>query len=298
MPRLFLIAALLATWASSARAGVVVYSNMGDVINGKYELNAATDDGSQIVGFDFASKPEYGIFGTFQQIPLFGLPTVFADDLFGFHTTDDTQFKFNRSDVLIGPPGTVFESSTQLRANFTFTTPIDSRASFAQIAVQQHSNPFVDLQGEITTLKNGIETKNRVTGVCIWSCYAPSFGPAIYFVDDANNPGYVNHTIAPGFELSNFHLYRYPPAFNQSGNAPAIPATFDFATRTFHWETAGSPWGYYEWRLTASNMFGSNDDSIVVRLVVPEPRILHLLAAMTLAALTSRQGHTKPSIRR
>jgi hypothetical protein len=279
--------------ASAARAGVVVYSDIDDVFKDKYDLKVATDDGSQIVGFDFASKPEYGISGNFSQIQPAGLPTVFADDLFGFHTADDTQFKFNRSGVLIGPPGTVFESDTQLRANFTLLTPLDSRAPFAQIAT--HGNPFVDLQGEITTLKNGNETKNRVTGVCVWSCYAPSFGPAIYFVDDANNPGYVNHTIAPGFELSNFRLHRFLPAFNQTGNAPAVPATFDFATRTFHWDTAGSPWGYYEWRLTASNMFGSNDDSIVVRLVVPEPRIFHLLGVLTLVVFRFRYGHARPS---
>jgi hypothetical protein len=66
-----------------------------------------------------------------------------------------------------------------------------------------------------------------------------------------------------------------------TGSGPVLPATFDPDTQLFSWDTTGSPRGDYEWRVTATNQFGSDQGSLFVHMTllpdVPEPGTLLLL---------------------
>jgi hypothetical protein len=86
-------------------------------------------------------------------------------------------------------------------------------------------------------------------------------------------------------DLSDFTFHSFVPLIpGQSG--PLLPATFDPVVRLFSWDTTGSPGGEYEWRVTATNQFGSDQGSISVFLNVPEPGAISLVG-MALAALLS-----------
>lgn len=76
-----------------------------------------------------------------------------------------------------------------------------------------------------------------------------------------------------------------------AGNpAPSVVPTLS-AGGAFAWNSAGSPFGTYQWDVTATNSAGSDVGRLSVTLVVPEPATLSLigLAMLGLAGLFGRR---------
>lgn len=124
-------ASVFTTFSSSQTVGLAGYHT--------WIIRAFAVDFSQIVGFDFASKSDYGFFGDFNQVNPFGLPTIFQDNNAAVRAvsdvSQDTQFLFNTSGIVV-PPGFASESNTSLRAKFTsYTTFGTIDVPFVQLVV-------------------------------------------------------------------------------------------------------------------------------------------------------------------
>jgi hypothetical protein len=135
-----------------------------------YTLTAATNDGSQIQGFDFASLPAYGFFGTMNQLNPAGAATIFADNnafipfIPGFDYSQDSQFKFFSSNLTI-PAGFASESNTQLRAVFAASAPLGTSVPFVQLAIPNAAAGSVSFVGQIQTVVGSSVTNVDVSGL-------------------------------------------------------------------------------------------------------------------------------------
>jgi len=129
--------------AASSEAGVIISQSSSPTIGkagySTVTLTATTNDGSQIQGFDFASLPAYGFFGSMNQVNPGGNPTIFQDSnsffsFVGADVTQDSQFKFLSSNLTV-PSGFASESATQLRAVFAASAPMGTSVPFVQLAI-------------------------------------------------------------------------------------------------------------------------------------------------------------------
>jgi hypothetical protein len=75
----------------------------------------------------------------------------------------------------------------------------------------------------------------------------------------------------------NFTLEGFTPTYGV-GTGPHFNATFDPDTHLFHWDSAASPPGIYQWSVRASNPFGSDTATFRIDLNVPEPTSLSIAA--------------------
>lgn len=281
MFRTTLAVCVLLVTALAAQAGVMVTSTYIDTpgLPGyrTYTLTATSDN--PIIGFNFA-QPNYGFFGQLNQVNPSGLPTVFQNNnaLFssvGAVVSQDSQFLFN-SNALVLPAGYSSESGSQLRSIFASVIPLGTTVAFAQVAALGR----VQFQGSVAFEVGNDVVEQFVSGETCPFCDPGSFPTTVINVPDPNVPGFVERTVNGFGSLSNFRFHSYQPAPGSSGAGPATAATYDFSTRKFHWDTVGSPFGIYEWRITASTIYGSTDGAFIVRLVVPEPTTVGLLGAI------------------
>lgn len=116
-------------------------------------LTAATDNGSQIHGFDFASQSSYGFFGSMNQVNPAGASTVFQDDGSIFPVPDlsrDSHFNFVARSLTI-PAGFASESNSHLRALFASGTPLGTSVPFVQLVIPNASAATVNYVGQVTT---------------------------------------------------------------------------------------------------------------------------------------------------
>jgi hypothetical protein len=161
--------------AASSHAGVIVTSQGTPTVNKPgyttWIVTAATDDGSQIQGFDFASQPAFGFFGPMNQVNPAGNSTVFQDsnDFFSFVGADvsqDSQFRFRSTNVTV-PAGFASEGPDRLRAVFASSTPLGTSVQFAQLAIPDGAAASVNFVADIQTVPagGGAPVDNRVSGV-------------------------------------------------------------------------------------------------------------------------------------
>jgi hypothetical protein len=168
--------AILATvvLAAPSQAGVIVtQSSTPTLLLAGYTtwtLTATTDDGSAIVGFDFASQPEYGFFGPMNQLNPAGLHTIFQDAngfipfVPNWDWSQDSQFKFN-SNTLTVPAGFASESNSQLRAVFASATGWGTSVPFVQLAIPDAAAATVTFAGQVQTqLGSANPVDNNVLG--------------------------------------------------------------------------------------------------------------------------------------
>lgn len=296
------VASAILTFTPAAHAAVIITSSGAPTVGlpnyTTYTLTATTDIG-QIQGFDFASQPAYGLFGSMNQVNPAGIATIFTDAnaFFPFVSADvsqDSQFKFASSAVTV-PAGFASESATSLRAVFAASAPLGASVPFAQLAIPNSSGNF-NYVGQIQTVLGGIVTDVNVAGTNCLGCIPPQIVDATINNLDANNPGVVNHTVQlvtpVSASLSNFAFDSFVPSPGGFGTGPATPATFNTSTRKFNWNTVGSPLGTYKWTLTATNNFGFDNGSITVNVTVPEPASVGLLcvALFSLASCVPKRG--------
>jgi hypothetical protein len=89
---------------------------------------------------------------------------------------------------------------------------------------------------------------------------------------------------------SGLFFHDFVPLSGHPDGEPFHPASFDVETQYFTWDSSGSPNGIYEWRVTATNQFGSDQGSLFVTFLlpnVPEPSSA-LLAAILAAVFFAR----------
>jgi hypothetical protein len=154
-------AAIVFGYAVAAQAGVdITRSDAPTVALAGFTtvtLTAASDNGAQIVGFDFASQPSYGFFGPMNQVNPVGSPTIFVD-AFGFNCPfgvpcDPSQvshFKFSSTSMTI-PAGFASESSSKLRAVFASGTGLGTSVLFVQLVIPNAAAATVNYAGAIQT---------------------------------------------------------------------------------------------------------------------------------------------------
>jgi len=167
----FAISAVLGL-AVSSQAGVLVSYDSAPTVGlagfTTYTLTASTDDGSQIQGFDFGSKPEFGLFGSMNQVNPFGLVTVFNDNNAAIGATadvsQDSQFKFNSGQVTV-PAGFASEGADHLQAVFAAAAPLGTSVPFAQLAIPDAANGTVQFLGQIQTVVGTDVFDNDVSGM-------------------------------------------------------------------------------------------------------------------------------------
>lgn len=129
-----------------------------------FTLIASTDDGSQIQGFDFATQPEYGIFGPLNQLNPAGQQILFDSAFYSFVFPEfhivDSYFKFIDSNLSI-PPGYASESASHLRAVFTINSPLLTSVPFVQLVLP----PLAAVQGTglVQTVANSQTTFHSVS---------------------------------------------------------------------------------------------------------------------------------------
>lgn len=161
------IVAVLALTAASQAGVIITYTDAPTVgLPGftTYTLTASTDDGSGIQGFDFASQPQYGFFGSMNQVNPFGLSTIFTDNnavipAAGADVSADSQFKFHTGTLTI-PAGFASESNSQLRAVFAAAAPWGTSVAFAQLAIPNAAVGTVEFLGQVQTVV-GTEVRNN-----------------------------------------------------------------------------------------------------------------------------------------
>lgn len=172
----FAILAVLA-FAASSQAGVIITGNLpGDAVATDslpgfhtYTLKASTDDGSAIVGFDFASQASYGFNGPMNQVNPFGLSTVFTDNNAAVGAVakvpQDSQFLFNSNAVTV-PAGFAAESATTLKAVFAAGSSLGTtNVPFVQLAIPDAQTGEVHFVGTVTVNSNGNFLDIPVAGV-------------------------------------------------------------------------------------------------------------------------------------
>ncbi len=168
------ILAVLA-FAATSQAGVIISKTQAPTVglNGytTVTLTAATDDGSQIQGFDFASQAQYGFFGSMNQVNPFTLPTIFNDNntvipAAGADVSADSQFKFKSSDLTI-PAGFAEESASKLRAVFAASAPWGTSVAFAQLAIPDAAAGTVNYVGQVQTVVGAAVTNVDVSGAVV-----------------------------------------------------------------------------------------------------------------------------------
>ena len=298
MLRSTLMALVVAASAGSSQAEVIVTAGDSVVTPNMpgfrtYTLTAFTDDGSLIQGFDFASRPEYGIFGQMNHVNPADRPTIFQDynGLFPFvgaAPAQDSQFTFPRNPLTI-PAGFASESNTRLRAVFARGEALGQSAPFAQLVVADGTGGGLNYRGRIQTVLNNVVSDNNVEGsLFAFGSPPPQFTDV--HIDNLNviKPGSIRRTLSilPYGHISDFRFDSYVPESGASGSGPAKPATLDFSQSeynwTFNWNGAGSPLGTYKWLVTATNAYGVDGGSITVR-ITPEPASLSLLGLALLA---------------
>lgn len=144
------------TVAASSQAAIIIKQTSAPTVGlagyTTFTLTAETDTGS-IQGFDFASQPTYGFFGSMNQVNPFTLPTIFMDNnaTFAAVSTDvsaDSQFKFQSGQLTI-PAGFASESTSQLRAVFAAGAPLGTSVAFVQLAVPNAAAAVVNYVGQI-----------------------------------------------------------------------------------------------------------------------------------------------------
>lgn len=260
-----------------------------------YTLTATTDTGS-IQGFDFASLPIYGFFGSMNQVNPFTLPTIFTDNNATFPAVSadvsaDSQFKFQSGSLTI-PAGFASESTSQLRAVFAASSPLGASVPFVQLAIS-NATGFFNFAGQIQVVNGASVTNVDVSGASCLGCAPPDIIDATIPSVNANSPGFVEHIVQVfgglGSVLGNFAFDSYTPAFGGSGVGPATPATLDLSTRKFNWNTIGSPLGIYKWTFNATNNYGSDTGSITVAVTVPEPTSAGLLLIFSSLIFAARR---------
>ena len=279
--------------AACSQAGVIITSQGVPTVGlsgyTTYTLTATTNDGSQILGFDFASQSTYGFFGTLNQLNPAGLPTIFQDNnafipfFSGWDISQDSQFKFVSTNVTV-PAGFSSESSSQLRAIFAAPAPLGTSVPFVQIVTNGGGITFT---GQVQTVIGSVVTDNNVSGIaqtCL-DCSPPHVTDETIDNVNANIPGSIHHQIQVSalnslIMIGSFQFDSYAPAPGVSGTGPAIPAALDntdASTYFFNWNTIGSPLGTYKWTFTAYAGGFSDDGSLTVRITaVPEPGTLVL----------------------
>ena len=161
--------------AASSQAGVIVTQSAGTPsVNlpgfTNFTLTAASDNGAQIVGFDFASQASYGFFGAMNQVNPAGQPTIFTDNnaFFAFvpgsDVSQDSQFKYLSTTMTI-PAGFASESNSQLRALFASAVGLGTSTAFVQLAIPNAGAGTVNYLGQIQTqLGSANPTDNTVSG--------------------------------------------------------------------------------------------------------------------------------------
>lgn len=281
------VASAILTFTPAAHAAVIITSSGAPTVGlpnyTTYTLTATTDIG-QIQGFDFASQPSFGFFGAMNQVNPAGIATIFTDanaffPFVGADVSQDSQFKFASNAVTV-PAGFASESATSLRAVFAASAPIGASVPFVQLAIP-NSSGFFNFVGQIQTVVGGSVIDNNVTGSNCLGCVPPQIVDATINNVNANNPGFVEHTVqfnGIAGTLGNFAFDSFVPPLGGSGTGPATPATLNTSTRKFNWNTIGSPLGTYKWTFTATNNFGFDNGSITVNITVPEPATCSLLA--------------------
>jgi hypothetical protein len=283
--RAVVIVGVVLGFTTSLQAGVIVTMTSVPTVNlpnyTTYTLTASSDNGSQIVGFDFASQPTFGFFSSsMNQVNPVGQPTIFTDNnaffpfIPGSDVSQDSQFKFNSSTVVV-PSGFASESNIHLRAIFASSVGLGTTVAFAQIARPNVAGVF-DFRGQIQTQLGSVIVDNFVAGGCLApGCVPlpPQMADDIINNVNPNVPGLLAHTISASqiAALSNFQFDSYVPAPGFSGTGPATPATLNLSTRVFNWNTVGSHPGTYKWTMTAGNTAGFDNGSITVNVTVPEP---------------------------
>ncbi len=281
--------------ATSAHAYVIITYDYQPTVDlpgyTTWTLTANTDNGSQIQGFDFASRPEYGFFGSMNQVNPAGISTIFQDanaffSFVGADVSQDSQFLFNSGQVTV-PAGHASESSTELRAVFAAPAPLGTSVPFVQL-VTPDASPYFTFTGQIQTVVGGSVSDHNVSGSRPFNCLDCEPHPYASTIDDviANDPGMVMamfSAVNPADAWHDFMFQSYTPGFGGSGSGPAAPATFDPDTQKFSWTTIGSAPGTYVWQVSATNFYGTDSGSITVRIVaVPEPATRSLLSLVVI----------------
>ena len=108
----------------------------------------------------------------------------------------------------------------------------------------------------------------------------------------------INHTFTlyagtPPITWSDFMFASYLPLYGTTGSGPLYPATFDADIQLFAWDTTGSPQGIYEWRVTATNTYGSDEGRLFIHMnIIPEPSslVLSVLGLMCLGGIVRRRS--------
>jgi len=159
--------------AASSQAGVIISQQSAPTVGlagfTTWTLTASSDNGAQIVGFDFASQPTFGFFGSMNQVNPVGQPTIFQDNnaFFAFVGADisqDSQFKYLKSAMTV-PAGFESESSTQLRALFASAVGLGTSTAFVQLTIPNAAAGTVNYVGDIQTqLGTANPLDNRVSG--------------------------------------------------------------------------------------------------------------------------------------
>lgn len=119
-----------------------------------FTLVASTNYGWEIVGFDFASQSNYGIFGPLNQVNPAGLPTIFQDanaffPFVGADVAQDSQFRFSSAEITF-PAGFSSESATQLRSVFASPSSLGTSVDFVQLVLP----PLATVNGVGTVIFN------------------------------------------------------------------------------------------------------------------------------------------------
>jgi hypothetical protein len=121
-----------------------------------FRVTATTDTGFPIQAFDFATQPQFGLFGPMNQENPGGNATVFQDWLFTgiFPGPEqrDSHFLFVTTTLTI-PPGYSSESETSLRSVFASPTPIGPSVPFVQLVIPPLGT--VQAVGQITEVPPG-----------------------------------------------------------------------------------------------------------------------------------------------
>jgi hypothetical protein len=163
--------------AASSQAAVIISGNEQGTPSVNlpgyklFTLTASTNDGTQIVGFDFASQPSFGFFGAMNQVNPASQPTIFTDNnaFFAFvpgsDVSQDSQFKYLSTTMTV-PAGFASESPSQLRALFASSVGLGTSTAFVQLAIPDAAAGTVNFVGQIQTQATGQNpTDNSVSGV-------------------------------------------------------------------------------------------------------------------------------------
>jgi len=168
--KLLTSAVILFILVHSASAGVTISGQFSSALvpgiadHRSFTLVATTDDGSHIQGFDFATQPEYGIWGPMNQVNPVGFPTLYDDFPLYLHwifvSPADSHFKFTSTDLTIAP-GYGSESANHLRALFTINSPLKTSVRFVQLVLP--SLATVQGIGLVQTVANSQTTFHSVS---------------------------------------------------------------------------------------------------------------------------------------